>query len=86
MTILSVPFEELEAPEMEQAIEAYRHITTTDEFRTLERMRSDARRNEASALGNARREGYREAEEKLRSVIADKDAEIARLRTMIDEK
>jgi len=85
--------EKLEVPEMEQAIEAYRHITATDEFRTLERMRSDARRNEASALGNARREGYREAEEKLQSVIADKDSviadkdeEIARLRTMIDEK
>ena len=49
--------EALEVPDMQQAIKAYRSITATEEFRTLERMRSDARRNEASALGNARREG-----------------------------
>jgi len=49
--------ESLEVPDMQQAIEAYRSITATDEFRTLERMRSDARHNEASALSNARREG-----------------------------
>jgi predicted transposase/invertase (TIGR01784 family) len=50
----------MEVPDMQQAIKAYRHITAMDEFKTLERMRSDARRNEASALGNARREGKSE--------------------------
>jgi vacuolar-type H+-ATPase subunit E/Vma4 len=68
---------------MEQAIKAYRNITATEEFRTLERMRSDARHNEASALGNARREGYREAEEKLQGVIAEKDTRIAQLEAQI---
>ena len=34
---------------MKQAIEAYRHITATDEFRELERLRSRARHNEAAA-------------------------------------
>ena len=79
--------ETLEAPLMQQAIEAYRSITATEEFKTLERMRSDARRNEAAALGNARREGWREGqregqrEERSRweGVVAVKDAEIARV-------
>ena len=65
--------EALEVPVMQQAIQAFRSITATDEFRTLERMRSDARRNEASALGNARRE----EREKWQGVVADKDAALA---------
>ena len=52
--------EALEVPIMTQAIGAYRSVTTTDEFKELERMRSRARSNEASALGNARREGIRD--------------------------
>jgi tRNA U34 5-carboxymethylaminomethyl modifying enzyme MnmG/GidA len=62
---------------MQKAIEAYRSITATAEFRTLERMRADARHNEAAALGNARREGYSEAAEKWQAVVADKDAAYA---------
>jgi len=85
--------EALEVSDMQQAIQAYRHVSATDEFRTLERMRSDRRHNEASALGNARREGYREADEKwqgtvadLQSTVADKDAEIARLREQLEKR
>ena len=81
--------EALEVSDMQQAIEAYRYVSATEEFRALERMRSDARRNEASALGNARRE----EREKWQGVVADKDAaladkdaEIARLRAMLDGK
>ena len=59
---------------MQQAIGAYRQVTATDRFKEIERLRSRARHNEASALGHARSEGYREAEEKLQGVIADKDA------------
>jgi predicted transposase/invertase (TIGR01784 family) len=77
--------ENLEVAEMEQAIRAYRHVSATDEFKELERLRSRARHNEASALGNARRKGYREAEEKLQVVIADKDAEIKALRKQLAE-
>ena len=40
---------------MKQAIGAYRTVTATAEFREIERLRSRARNNEASALGNARR-------------------------------
>ena len=65
--------EALGVPVMEQAIKAYRHITATNEFRNLERMRSDARHNEAAALRHAA-----EVErEKWQVVVADKDATIA---------
>jgi predicted transposase/invertase (TIGR01784 family) len=77
--------EELEAPIMKQAIRAYRSVTATEEFRALERMRSDARRNEASALANARREAVEETDAKWQGVVAEKDAEIARLRTMFEK-
>jgi predicted transposase/invertase (TIGR01784 family) len=42
---------------MAQAVEAYRHVSATEEFMMLERMRDDARRNEMSALANAERKG-----------------------------
>ena len=84
--------EALEVPLMQEAIEAYRSITATEEFRTLERMRSDARRNEASALENARREERSKWESviadkdaKWESVVADKDAENVRLRSQLAE-
>ena len=65
--------EALEEPDMKDAIQAYRQVSATDEFRALERMRSDARRNEASALGNVRREERK----RWQNVVAEKDAKIA---------
>jgi predicted transposase/invertase (TIGR01784 family) len=65
--------EALEVPIMREAIGAYRTVTATDKFKELERLRSRARHNEASALGHARRE----EREKWQGVIADKDAAIA---------
>ena len=74
----------LEVPEMKQAIEAYRGITATPEFREMERLRSKARHDEASALRKARLEGAKEGakieREQWQSVVADKDAVIAKLR------
>ena len=78
--------EDMEVPVMKQAIGAYRAATATDEFRQLERMRADARNREASALGHARREAIRETEEKWQGVVADKDAEIERLRAQLSQK
>ncbi len=43
-----------------EAIEAYRHVAATDEFKEIERLRSRARHNEASALRHARNEGRNE--------------------------
>ena len=45
----------LEVPEVSQAVEAYRHITVTPEFKEAERLRSKARHDEAQALYNAER-------------------------------
>jgi predicted transposase/invertase (TIGR01784 family) len=78
--------EETEAPIMKQAINAYRGVTAAEEFRTLERMRSDARRNEASALANARREGAAEATEKWQDVLAEKDATLAEQTAALAER
>jgi hypothetical protein len=67
---------------MEQAIEAYRSITTSREFREIERLRSLARHNEAAALRHAA-----EVERaKWESVIAEKDALIAEKDAFIAEK
>ncbi|MCL2120856.1 MAG: hypothetical protein FWH28_01225 [Clostridiales bacterium] len=49
----------------------------------LERLRSRARHDEASALGHARREAIRETDEKWKSVVAEKDAEIKELKTQL---
>jgi predicted transposase/invertase (TIGR01784 family) len=57
--------EELEVPEVSQAIAAYRQITVTEEFRELERLRSKARHDEAQALFNAESKGRREVARKL---------------------
>ena len=43
-------------PIMEQVIEAYRDVSTSDELRELERMRERARYNEMSALAYKERE------------------------------
>jgi len=42
---------------MQQAIEAYHHVSASAEFRELERLRDRTRHNEASALNNAERKG-----------------------------
>lgn len=47
--------EELGVPIVTQAIGAYREVVVSPEFRELERLRSDAQHNEASALANERR-------------------------------
>ena len=71
----------LEEPTMEQAIAAYQRISVSPEFRELERLRSMARHDEASALGEAREQERAIADAEWQSVVdgivADKDAEIA---------
>jgi len=65
--------EALEVPIMKEAIGAYRTVSATDKFKELERLRSRARHNEASALGRAKRE----EREKWQGVVGEKDAVIA---------
>jgi predicted transposase/invertase (TIGR01784 family) len=81
--------ESMEVTDMEQAVKAYRHVTATDEFKNLERMRFDAACIEASALGNARRQERKKWEgvvEDLRDNVAEKDACIAEKDSLIADK
>jgi len=80
--------EALGVPVMEKAIEAYRHITTTDEFKEKERLRSLARHNEAAALRHAaevEREKWQGVVADRDAALADKDAIIAELRARLGE-
>ena len=83
--------EEMEVPIVTRAIGAYREVVVSSEFRELERLRADARHNEASALENARRRERETADAEWGDIVAsrdaalaDKDAEIARLRALIE--
>jgi predicted transposase/invertase (TIGR01784 family) len=75
--------EKLEVPEMSQAIGAYRNTVDTSEFKETERLRSLARHNEASALHNAEQRGEQRERAKWERVVADKDAENAKLREQL---
>ena len=67
--------DEMEVPEMSQAINAYYTITASSEFREKERLRAKARHDEAQALYNARRKGQEEGRAEGR---AEGKLEIAR--------
>jgi hypothetical protein len=78
---------------MNEAVEAYRHVTATDEFKYLERLRATTRHDEAQALRNAEKRGEERGEkrgakverEKWQGVVSDKDAIIAELRARLVE-
>jgi hypothetical protein len=70
---------------MGKAIEAYRHVAASPEYRELERMRSKARHDEAQALKNAERRGAENERGKWQEIVADKDALIAELRARLGE-
>jgi predicted transposase/invertase (TIGR01784 family) len=74
--------ERLGVPIVTQAIEAYRTVTASDEFKELERLRFLASCNEASALEHARRK----ERERLRGVLDKKDATIAKNKAALDKK
>ena len=67
---------------MSQAVEAYRGITATEEFKYLEVLRARTRHDEAQALRNAERK----RDEHWQGVIAKKDTTIAEKDTTIAEK
>ena len=87
--------EALEVSVMQEAIGAYRHVAATDEFREIERLRSLARHNEASALSHARdmgkiegkiegeRIGAEREREKWQGVVEEQAALIAQLKAQI---
>ena len=81
--------EDMEVPIMNQAIGAYRHVSTSKEFREMERLRSKARHDEAQALKSAEERGEKRGEKraaiKWQGVVAEKDAENEKLRKQLVE-
>ena len=71
---------------MEQAINAYYNITAESEFRERVRLWEKARHDEAQFLYDAEEKGRAEEREKWQGVVADKDAELARLRAELNKK
>jgi len=69
--------EALEVPVMKKAIRAYHRVTATDRFKEIERLRSLARHNEASAL----KKKEREVDAKWQGIVEEKEAENAELAT-----
>jgi len=78
--------QDLGVPVMEQAIDAYRHVTTAEEFREMERMWSRARSNETAALRHARTQGAETEREKWQGVVAEKDAALTEKDVMVAEQ
>ena len=66
---------------MSQAVEAYRGITATEEFKYKEALRAKARHDEAQAIYNAKRE----EREHWQGIVADKEAVIADKDALIAE-
>ena len=82
--------EDLGVPVMSEAVQAYRHVSASSEFREIERIRSKARHDEAQALRNARSQGAEEEREKWQDVVAEvtaeKDAIIAQLQAQLGKQ
>ena len=73
--------EAMEVPIMSTALQAYRHVAASDEFKEIERMRSKARHDEAQALMNAERK----EREKWKGIVEEKDTTIAEQAALIAE-
>ena len=92
--------ERMEVAIVTQAIGAYREVVVSPEFAELERLRADARHNEASALASVARKrdahwqgivakkdaAYTAELANKDAALADKDAVIERLSAMLDFK
>ena len=77
--------EAMEVPIMSTALQAYRHVAASDEFKERERMRSKARHDEAQALRNAELRGEERATAKWQGLTAEKDTTIAEQAALIAE-
>ena len=59
---------------MTNAVQAYRHVSASEEFREIERKRSMARHDEAQALLNARRQATEMERRKWQGVVSEQAA------------
>ena len=85
--------ENLEVDEMTQMVNAYRDIVKSPDYTDLERRRLMGAMDYNQAINNAELRGEARSDVKWQSVVsekdarlADKDAEIARLRAQLNEK
>ena len=67
---------------MKKTVQSFREVTASDEFRMLVQARFDASNREASALDHAKRE----ERAVWQCVVADKNAEIAELKALLNRK
>ncbi|MDR2166438.1 MAG: Rpn family recombination-promoting nuclease/putative transposase [Clostridiales bacterium] len=70
---------------MVQAVEAYKSVTATEEFRNLEWLRTKTAHDEASAIGNAERRGAESERRKWQGVVAEKDIALANERAEVEK-
>jgi len=81
---------ELGVKELSEAVSAYHSVTTSAEFREIERLRIKTSHDEASALGNAEQRGEKRREKranaKWKGVVAKKDAALSEKDAALSEK
>jgi len=81
---------ELGVTELSEAVNAYHSVTTSAEFREMERLCVKASHDEAQALGNAERRGEKRGEKradtKWQNVVAKKDAALSEKDAALSEK
>ena len=78
--------EALEVPMMNAAVQAYRHVSASPEFREIARLRSKARHDEAQALNNARRQGAAERDVHWQGIFDEQADVIDEQADVIDEQ
>jgi hypothetical protein len=71
---------------MGEAIQAYRGVTATDDFKNLEWLRSKTRHDEAQALNNARKQGANAEREKWQNLVKEQAAQIAGLQARLGKQ
>ena len=71
---------------MSTALQAYRHVAASDEFKERERMWSKARHDEAQALLNAELRGAEKERGKWQDIVDEKDALISELQAQLGKK
>ena len=78
--------EAMGVPVMEKAINAYRSITVSPEFKEAERQRSIARHNEVAALRHEREVGARDERVKWEGIVSQKNAALMQKDTALMQK
>ena len=78
--------ERLGVETMTEAVKAYRHVSASNEFKEIERIRSKARHDEAQALRNAERKAIEKNDLKWQSIMADAVADVAAEKDAIIEQ